>query len=102
MTFFSSRTQKRLDNIERNTILILERLNIMATTIAQEDAELTVVEGIVSKLATDFTTALADLKAAVPVVDATPEFNRLVALAASLTTQDTAVTAADPGAPAAS
>ncbi len=103
MTLFLSGRglQTRLDTIDSNINLILERLTKMATTIAQEDTELGTVETSLGKLGTDLTKALADLKAAQPTVDATPEFNRLVALANSLETQDAAVTAADPGVPAA-
>jgi Papain family cysteine protease len=87
----------RLDTIERNTNLILEQNKAMATSQAQLDTQLTSVETVVSKIGTDLTQALADLKAAVPSVDLTPEFNRLVTIASTLTADDAAVTAADPG-----
>lgn len=91
---------RRLDNIERNTNRILEQNIAMATSQNQLDTELTAVEGTLAKLGTDLTTALADLKAANPGIDLTPEFNRLQTIATTLTSDDAAVVAADPGAPA--
>ena len=83
----------------------------MATTQAQLDtqidvvsAKLTALEVKGAKFSADVTAALADLKAANPGIDLTPQFNKLVTLATSLDTDstaadtaDAAVIAADPG-----
>lgn len=69
----------------------------MTKTMQDVDDQLTIVEQKLSKFGTDLSQGLADLKASIPGVDGTPEFNRLLAIAASIDTADAAVVAADPG-----
>lgn len=95
--FGGDELRRRLDTIERTTNRILERNIAMTKTMQDVDDQLTIVEQKLSKFGTDLSQGLADLKASIPGVDGTPEFNRLLAIAASIDTADAAVVAADPG-----
>jgi hypothetical protein len=102
---------ERLNQLLCITEAIYKETLSMATTQAQLDtqidvvsAKLTALEVKGAKFSADVTAALADLKAANPGIDLTPQFNKLVTLATSLDTDstaadtaDAAVIAADPG-----
>lgn len=67
----------------------------MGTTLDQLDAELSVVEGIDTNLATAVNAVLAALQAKIPpTVDVTAEFTRLQNIATALTAVQSAATAA--------
>jgi Bacterial Ig-like domain (group 3) len=95
-------TDCRLARIERKINLILEGTLAMSTTLAQLDAEITVLAGIDTTLAAAVSKAIADLqaKASGSGIDFTPELTNLQNIATALGNVQTAATQADPGAPA--